>query len=185
MLNPVNNICIIVNILPYVCKSEKDLKEYSTISESWNDMIENYANHIWKKYNSSDSFVKYLNCGCFIAVKASINSMSKLSKLIANCEIEKYNKYTNSYNYYPIHIASARGDLNIVKMLLEVEANVNVIDSNHNTPLHLAAHNGHIEIVKILLSVGANKNLLNCLKHNARREAYSNDHVDIILLLSE
>ena len=47
--------------------------------------------------------------------------------------------------------------LEIVKLLLENGADVNIQDDNRNTPLIVASRNQHLEIVKYLVDNGANK----------------------------
>lgn len=53
----------------------------------------------------------------------------------------------------PLHIAADTGNINIVKMLLEVEnVNVNLLTMDRrNTALHYAAEGGHINVIKLLL----------------------------------
>ena len=53
-----------------------------------------------------------------------------------------------------LHIGSAIGADDIVRLLLENGASPNVKDTNANTPLHLAACSGHIRTVTLLLHYG-------------------------------
>lgn len=56
----------------------------------------------------------------------------------------------------PINVASARGYLEIVKLLLERGCNPNVyISYGSNTPLGSAAENGHLDVMMALLEGGA------------------------------
>lgn len=61
----------------------------------------------------------------------------------------------NGYNVYPIHAALGANNNNIVKMLIEADAEVNVVQSSRITPLHLAAQQGNIDIIILLLENGA------------------------------
>lgn len=60
----------------------------------------------------------------------------------------------DSAGFSPLHIAADTGNINIIKMLLEVE-NINVdlltVDRG-NTALHYAAEGGHTNVIKLLLN---------------------------------
>ncbi len=59
----------------------------------------------------------------------------------------------------PLFLAVIRGDLQVVQLLLDSEADPNVQNQKGETPLHLAVDKGHHEIVLALLARGANPNL--------------------------
>jgi parvulin-like peptidyl-prolyl isomerase len=61
----------------------------------------------------------------------------------------------------PLYFAAAKGNLEIVKFLLEHKANPNKKTSVSGTPIHSASAYGHLEIVKLLVEAGADKNLKN------------------------
>ena len=48
-----------------------------------------------------------------------------------------------------LYLASVRGELNVVHLLLELGADVNVKDKNAETTLQEAAVRGHDEVVKL------------------------------------
>ena len=54
-----------------------------------------------------------------------------------------------------LHIAAERGDLAMMVLLLELNANCDVQDSAGDTPVHLAVREGHLQVVRVLLSQGA------------------------------
>ena len=56
---------------------------------------------------------------------------------------------------YPLHDASAAGDIAEVKRLLDAGADVNAKDKYGETPLHWTSVSGRAEVVKVLLSSGA------------------------------
>mmetsp|Transcript_13389 Transcript_13389/g.22798 ORF Transcript_13389/g.22798 Transcript_13389/m.22798 type:complete len:80 (-) Transcript_13389:361-600(-) len=72
-----------------------------------------------------------------------------------------------------LHVASANGHLQVVKLLLSQEGRVALDLQNEtlNTPLHYAALNGHKEIVKLLVDRKAKPDLRNEFDKNAFDEA--------------
>lgn len=54
---------------------------------------------------------------------------------------------------------AAQGDhLDCVRLLLQYNAEIDDITSDHLTPLHVAAHCGHHRVAKVLLDKGAKPN---------------------------
>ncbi|KAK7499789.1 hypothetical protein BaRGS_00008880, partial [Batillaria attramentaria] len=72
----------------------------------------------------------------------------------------------------PLHVASRRGDLEIVKCLLEKEANVHTTDRHLRTPLHCAAMHGFTSIVREII------------KHNSKAVNAIDDHSNTALHLA-
>lgn len=58
-----------------------------------------------------------------------------------------------------LHIAALAGKQDVVRILVEHKADVNVQSQNGFTPLYMAAQEGHDEIVRYLLANGGNQNL--------------------------
>jgi len=65
------------------------------------------------------------------------------------------NSRTFWYLESPLHEAARGGYPEIVKLLLEKGAQVNIRNEGGATPLHYAARNGNIEVMEILLENGA------------------------------
>ena len=57
--------------------------------------------------------------------------------------------------YTPLHAAASSGQVSVVKLLLELNADVDAINCYGNTPLHVACHNGQDVVVSELLGYGA------------------------------
>lgn len=77
--------------------------------------------------------------------------------------------------------AAANGHLDVVKLLIENGADVNLKGEAWYGPLHAAAAKGHIEVVKILLENGADVNIFHHNKplHNAAM----NGHIEVAEIL--
>ena len=58
-----------------------------------------------------------------------------------------------------LHIASLRGQVEVVRFLLESGAHVNIPNSNNDTALHFAARSGSAAIIKLLLDKGMSADL--------------------------
>ncbi len=58
----------------------------------------------------------------------------------------------------PIHYACSKGYRDIVKLLLEKEADVSMVSNRSVTPLHMAVSSGNKEIIKMLVDAGADVN---------------------------
>ena len=54
--------------------------------------------------------------------------------------------------YTPLHVASKKGHLEIVEVLIASGGSVNQADKKGSTPLHIASMNGRSEIVKMLIT---------------------------------
>lgn len=65
----------------------------------------------------------------------------------------------NSAGYTALHTASAAGRVEVVRLLLSLQANVDAsVASSFETPLHLAAQNDHFECAQMLINASANIN---------------------------
>ncbi|UKJ88157.2 hypothetical protein MACJ_000600 [Theileria orientalis] len=58
-----------------------------------------------------------------------------------------------------LHLAADRGNVDMVKCLIEHGANVNSVDDNGDTPLHVAIESQEDEVVKYLVEAGADPKL--------------------------
>ena len=70
-------------------------------------------------------------------------------------------KHKDNGGYHALHEAALKGHLDIVKLLIDHGAEVNVRAENGDTPLHDASENGHLSVVKLLLERGADPKIEN------------------------
>lgn len=107
-------------------------------------------------------------------LQASHRGMTPIVKAL----IEKNSKpewvdAASDENITPLIAASSEGHLEIVKMLVNAKANVNLKDKDQTSALMAAAARGHTDIVEVLLEAGANVNEQNVDGHTALMFAYN------------
>ena len=81
--------------------------------------------------------------------------------------------------------ASAHGDLELARELVNDGANVNVTSRNGFTPLHRAAQNGHTDVVRWLLQCGADASARSKGKDTPLTLSRQNGHKQIVKLLEK
>ena len=92
----------------------------------------------------------------------------------------------NRYGYSPLHIASKKGNLQIVNKLLEAKADPNpknVITEYSSSPLHLAIKKGHLQIIRRLLSAKADLNVLDRERYSPLHLATYYGQLDVVKML--
>lgn len=67
--------------------------------------------------------------------------------------------FANQHGWTALHYAAAKGNSEIVQLLLDKRADINARSPTHITPMMMAARNGHIYTVKLLLDRGADASL--------------------------
>ncbi|XP_043657224.1 ankyrin repeat and KH domain-containing protein mask isoform X5 [Drosophila teissieri] len=85
----------------------------------------------------------------------------------------------------PLMEAASAGHLDIVKLLLNHNADVNAHCATGNTPLMFACAGGQVDVVKVLLKHGANVEEQNENGHTPLMEAASAGHVEVAKVLLE
>ena len=80
----------------------------------------------------------------------------------------------------PLWAAAERGHLDIVKVLIEGNADVNGRNSLNSTPLKIAAYSGHLDIVCYLVENGADVNARNKSEHTPLMAACYNGHSKVV-----
>ncbi|HZH54628.1 MAG TPA: ankyrin repeat domain-containing protein [Sphingobacteriaceae bacterium] len=89
----------------------------------------------------------------------------------------------NGYLVYPLHTAISGNNIQVAKMLLEANAEVNVMQSSRQSPLHLAAQSGNIDLIILLLEYGADVELKNDQGQTPSDLAAERGHVEIAAIL--
>ena len=83
----------------------------------------------------------------------------------------------------PLHEAALYGDIHIIKLLVEHDADINAQDIGGNTPLHLAISNGEINGTEILVKMGANIATVNKQGQTPLHMASFHNQIEIVAFL--
>lgn len=110
-----------------------------------------------------------------------------LTKAILANDLETVKRLINqgvelnfSYDTTPLALAASLGNLEIVQLLIEGGANINLqMEDEGDTALMVASLYGHYEVVKRLVEAGADVNIQDCYGAKAVGMAANNAHEDI------
>ncbi|XP_054857616.1 E3 ubiquitin-protein ligase MIB2 isoform X2 [Eublepharis macularius] len=84
-----------------------------------------------------------------------------------------------------LQVASYLGQVEVVKVLLQTHANINLRDEEGDTALHYAAFGNQAEVARVLVSKGANPDLLNNVKCTALYIAVNKGFTEVVQALCE
>ena len=82
-----------------------------------------------------------------------------------------------------LHNAAWRGDLELVRFLVENGADIDAKDVDGETPLHWAARQGHLAVVQYLVEQRADVNATNDHGTTPRALAAQGGHTDVVAYL--
>jgi len=85
----------------------------------------------------------------------------------------------------PLQAAAATGNPEIVKLLVELGANVNCTNEFMRTPMHYAAAGGHLDAVKVLYGAGANLQAVDFRGSTPLHDAAAAKHRKVYIYLLE
>jgi ankyrin repeat protein len=145
---------------------------------SVSDMV--YATELYNVPGFQDQW-KGLTPAAFALHRAcSGGSASAVAGLLAN----GYNAdERDNAGISPIYYPAVRGNLPILRMLLEKGANVNIGGGNYYTPLRTAVQAGHEKTIKLLLDHNANINTQGGEFGSSLIAASDQGHTEIVMLL--
>ena len=107
------------------------------------------------------------------------NDLSKILKITRHLPTIKSILECGCLDALSLRLASEKGYLEIVKLLLDHSSDVH---AEKEYALHDACYNGHVEVAKLLIDNGAN---IHALNSEALRDACLNGYLEIVRLLVE
>ena len=126
--------------------------------------------HVKSKNSSLEAYrLLHLNCSKEQEISKTVIEDLKIQNQNLTKDLDKIDSAKESMKHFIpdgskqrwLLEASQNGNVDKVRFLLELGANVNVTGDLDNQPLHYAAEKGHIEVVKVLLQNGADVNAFN------------------------
>ena len=84
-----------------------------------------------------------------------------------------------------LHLPAKLNRINVVKFLVNVGADINVMDNAGNTPLHYAAISNQAEIAKFLVDRGADINIKNNDGKIPLEAAVSHNSLEVVNILKK
>lgn len=157
-------------------KKANELKVY--------EILEKYKPY--EKYNIIDIAIK-------IKKSSDINEISELTQRLRflldlgfvnfkdNCGDAMWASTGNTALIW----ASGNGDVDMVQLLIDNGADINIKNKDGYTALIWASSEGHLDVVRLLLDAGANANIKDNWGNTALDEAILNGYINISKLLEE
>ena len=119
----------------------------------------------WKNYIDNDSFLWKNLCKMKVSKTDSDQKLKAILKFISDYmtgQENDLNKEKAAFSMSAIHLACQIGDLEIVKFLFDLGADMNRANQasvTWPTPLHLACMNGKLNIVKFFVTFSEDRNI--------------------------
>ena len=108
--------------------------------------------------------------------------IKKFRNYLQKIDIEILNNKKDDYGNTIFHIACKKGNLEMIKLLIEKGIDLNTQNDSGNTSLHYACNKGNLEIVKLLIKKKVNIHIPNNNGNTAIYYCYNVENLEIILL---
>lgn len=112
-------------------------------------------------------------------IKAVAQKELNVIKALIHAKADTTMKDSHRDGVTAVHQAAVSNQIEVLDMLLESEAPIDVCDNQYRTPLSVAAQTGHIQFVQKLLDGKANPNLADVEGHTPLMVAISEGHTEI------
>ena len=103
----------------------------------------------------------------------------ELSELLVHKMYENCDECGNS----PLHIACINNDIQMTKVVAELECDPNLTNNDGDTPLHLACKSGSLQLAQLLLEMNCDTKIKNNLGITALMMAFNRSYLEIVELL--
>jgi len=183
------------DIKSLICSLIRD-NEINAIENVLKELFENYK---YDKDYEFDKYFKYNNnfiLRLLIYYKNKIKVSKKEFKLLLIKEKEDksnsivnfiiddcYSNYRYSYETSPLHIACSYGYKEIIKMLINYGANININNSEYLTPLTVITENYDDEMILLLINYNADINAVDIEGNTILHRAVRNYNLNALKLL--
>ena len=121
---------------------------------------------------------------CRYLLEAAKSGDVNSTKRWVSCTSDNCNAY-NQHRYTPLIFAAEHGVEEVVRVLLEGGANIELTTDIQLTALHCAAWNGHLEVCRLLLDWGAKVDPLDHWKETPLHHAARMGNLRVVMLLVE
>ncbi|EAY04433.1 hypothetical protein TVAG_396190 [Trichomonas vaginalis G3] len=193
------NQALKLNSLPTVIRYLEEYGKNTSRNQnnliSENQKLQNKISNLEKEINESNNNFfaelrmlyseKYLNSdfgAIYDFLKQASDNGDKM-KMSISCEIGLDKKKDSGENT-PLLSACSKGDLQLVKSLIEKGCDRDAINKDECNCLIIASYNGHLEIVKYLIGIGFDKNCQYKLNGSkAIHFASQNGHLEVVKYL--
>ncbi|XP_052825426.1 serine/threonine-protein phosphatase 6 regulatory ankyrin repeat subunit B [Octopus bimaculoides] len=121
----------------------------------------------------------------YAARSGNSNVLLEITKSKSPSDIRAIVNKQSINGWSPLLVASEKGQLEIVKILLQNNARIDVFDEHGKAALHLAAENGHEEVADLLLEYKAFVNAKSKIGVTPLHLAAQNGYCNLVKLLIE
>ena len=134
----------------------RDKQNWSPLHTAIDRGYSSYSRELSQRFLHEDVYTEVswiqLHSACFEENKHHVQVL-----LDANTDINI--NHASSTGYTPLHIATAKSNMDLVTLLLDQSVDVNYETIDHQTPLHIAVNKGADAIIQKLLAQKADPNL--------------------------
>lgn len=166
-------------LLSTMCKSTESIEnDKATLSlkallTTEHDDLKTIIENIEYKYYVISDFIKQVKNNDVVSLRKLLLGLDEILRYYVKLMVDKHGRTA-------LHIAAREGYFEIVKELLEDNAEIEVFDEHFQTPFHHAIISGKIDIVKYLFEKGASFKIQD--KYKMTPLAYSARHGQLEIL---